>query len=93
MRERKEVEGRAGSPRDHTAEPLHSPEPALQPQHPHLEICIQDPDEGADTGVTRRLEHDEAPRTILSPKKRGATGGTVEPGEAPDLPPSILGPS
>lgn len=40
-----------------------------------LEICIKDPDEGADAGVTGCLEHDEAPRTVLSPEDRGTDGG------------------
>ena len=60
----------AGTPKVTQHSPLHSAEPASEPQHAHLEICIKDPDEGADSGVTGRLEHDEAPRTILSPEER-----------------------
>ena len=79
FRGRKEAEcGREAGSRDaqgHTASPLASAEPASQPQHAHLEICVKDPDEGADSGVTGRLEHDEAPRAILSPEERGAGGG------------------
>lgn len=60
----------AGTPKVTQHSPLHSAEPASEPQHAHLEICIKDPDEGADSGITGRLEHDEAPRTILSPEER-----------------------
>lgn len=89
FRGRKEAEcGREAGSRDaqgHTASPLASAEPASQPQHAHLEICVKDPDEGADSGVTGRLEHDEAPRAILSPEERGAGGGPCAARPRPTL--------